>query len=77
VARAIHFVGSIPLGTTENVFATLGRIVGPRAARYPDGETGGRERFIAWQVRVWRAPAGGSRPPRSTRVVSASPPSAA
>lgn len=48
----LHFVGSIPLGTAENVFRALSSTVGNRAERYPDGETGGRLRFIRWQERV-------------------------
>ena len=51
-ARNIHLVGSIPLGTTRNVLTTLAETIGDRAKRYPDGETGGRERFIRWQERV-------------------------
>jgi hypothetical protein len=50
--RGVHFVGSIPLGTTSDVFSVLGEIIGARAKRYPDGETGGREQFIRWQARV-------------------------
>lgn len=48
----LHFVGSIPLGTAENVFRAISSTVGNRAGRYPDGETGGRLRFIRWQERV-------------------------
>ncbi|MGE0255416.1 MAG: hypothetical protein AB7N54_05300 [Alphaproteobacteria bacterium] len=48
----LHFVGSIPLGTAENVFRALAATIGDRAGRYPDGETGGRLRFIRWQERV-------------------------
>lgn len=34
----IHLVGSIPLPNVEEVFATVGQILGDRAPRIPDGE---------------------------------------
>lgn len=38
----IHFVGSIPLGSSEGVFSCLGPVLGPDRNRIPEGETGDR-----------------------------------
>jgi hypothetical protein len=53
--RNIHLVGSMGLEDAETVFRTLARIVGPAAARYPDGETGARSIWIRWQRAVFDA----------------------
>ncbi|HVH74970.1 MAG TPA: hypothetical protein VM755_08635 [Stellaceae bacterium] len=45
-ARAVHFVGSIPLPDTETVFRTLAAAAGPYLRRLPDGETGIRKTWI-------------------------------
>src|SRR5262245_54669475 len=37
-----HLVGSVPLASAEEVFRTLGRDLGDRVRRLPDGETGPR-----------------------------------
>lgn len=50
----IHFVGSIGLEDTETVFHTLSEIVGNKAARYPDGETGKRHYWVQWQGEVFQ-----------------------
>jgi hypothetical protein len=50
----IHFVGSIGLEDTETVFRTLSEIVGNKAARYPDGETGKRHYWVQWQGEVFQ-----------------------
>ncbi|GHO49618.1 hypothetical protein [Ktedonospora formicarum] len=44
-----HLVGSIPLGTTEDVFRDTSAIMGDRLTRLPDGETGERYNWIVWQ----------------------------
>jgi hypothetical protein len=36
----LHFVGSIPLSSSENVFRQLSTQVGAFLLRMPDGETG-------------------------------------
>ena len=47
--RNIHFVGSIGLEDADTVFRTLADLVGDKASRYPDGETGVRHYWIVWQ----------------------------
>ena len=51
----VHLVGSVPLANAEEVFATVSRLLGPRAARIPDGETGERSNWIAWQLPMLQA----------------------
>jgi hypothetical protein len=50
----IHFVGSIGLEDAETVFRTLAEIIGNKAARYPDGETGKRHYWVQWQGEVFQ-----------------------
>ena len=66
---AVHLVGSIGLDTVEDVFAVVGRLLGPYLRRIPDGEVGGRRLWISWQYPVLRAhpllrphPSGAVRP---------------
>jgi ubiquinone/menaquinone biosynthesis C-methylase UbiE len=47
-----HLVGSVPLASAEEVFRTLGRDLGDRVRRLPDGETGPRADWIVWQYPV-------------------------
>ena len=65
----VHLVGSIGLDTVEEVFRTVGRMLGPYLRRVPDGEVGGRKLWISWQYPVLRAsvflrpdPSGAVRP---------------
>jgi len=51
--RGAHLVGSVPLGSPEEVFRTTSAILGPRLARVSDGETGDRTRWIHWQSSVF------------------------
>jgi hypothetical protein len=51
----VHFVGSIALDTVDEVFSTLGRVLGRRLQRVPDGEPGGRRLWISWQYPLLRA----------------------
>ncbi|MGH7368294.1 MAG: hypothetical protein ACREKQ_11230 [Candidatus Rokuibacteriota bacterium] len=44
-----HLIGSVPLGTTEEVFRRISAALGPLLSRMPDGETGERRRWIYWQ----------------------------
>ena len=46
--RSILFTGSIGLKNEDDVFKELGRSIGRRAKRYPDGETGSRYYWIRW-----------------------------
>jgi hypothetical protein len=48
MARDIHLVGSVPLASAEEVFATVSAALGPRLKRIPDGETGARADWISW-----------------------------
>jgi hypothetical protein len=66
---AVHLVGSIGLGTVDDVFATVGKLLGPYLRRIPDGEVGGRRMWITWQYPVLRGhpslrpdPSGAVRP---------------
>ncbi|MGB7021996.1 MAG: hypothetical protein WBD80_22710 [Xanthobacteraceae bacterium] len=45
----VHLVGSIGLDTVDEVFATVGKLLGPHLRRIPDGEVGGRRQWISWQ----------------------------
>jgi SAM-dependent methyltransferase len=52
VPLGVHLVGSVPLGSAEEVFRTLSRELGDRVRRLPDGETGPRADWIVWQYPV-------------------------
>jgi hypothetical protein len=65
----VHLVGSIGLDTVEDVFRTVGALLGPHLNRIPDGEVGGRKLWISWQYPLLRAstflrpdPSGAVRP---------------
>jgi hypothetical protein len=65
----VHLVGSIGLDTVEQVFSTVGGLLGPYLRRIPDGEVGGRRLWISWQYPLLRAspflrpdPSGAIRP---------------
>ena len=45
----VHLVGSIGLDTVDEVFRTVGALLGPYLRRVPDGEVGGRRQWISWQ----------------------------
>jgi hypothetical protein len=67
--RHVHLVGSIGLDTVEDVFRTVGGLLGPYLRRIPDGEVGGRRLWISWQYPLLRAspflrpdPSGAIRP---------------
>ncbi|MCY3819108.1 MAG: hypothetical protein OXH52_07075 [Gammaproteobacteria bacterium] len=47
--RPVHLVGSVAMDTCEEVFERLSETVGPYISRMPDGETGRRSRWIAFQ----------------------------
>jgi hypothetical protein len=65
----VHLVGSIGLDTVEEVFRTVGEVLGPHLRRVPDGEVGGRRLWISWQYALLRSnaflrpdPSGAVRP---------------
>lgn len=53
----VHLVGSIGLDTVDEVFSTVGKLLGPHLRRVPDGEVGGRKLWISWQYPLLRASA--------------------
>lgn len=52
VPLGVHLVGSVPLGSAEEVFTTVSQALGDRLRRLPDGETGPRADWIVWQYPV-------------------------
>ena len=50
--REIHLVGSVPLGSSEEVFRLTGRVLGERLRKFPDGETGRRKNWVNFQYGV-------------------------
>jgi len=55
MTRHVHFVGSIGLDSTNEVFATVGQTVKPLLKRCPDGEVGPRRLWVSYQWPVLRA----------------------
>jgi len=53
--RSVHLVGSVPLASADQVFESVGSILGPLAKRIPDGETGFRLTWIGFQGRHLRS----------------------
>jgi hypothetical protein len=49
----VHLVGSIPLRDANEVFATVGAMLGPRLPRIPDGETGARSHWLGWMEPIF------------------------
>src|ERR1700689_5619970 len=56
-AMNVHLVGSIGLDNVEEVFRSIGKLLGPHLCRVPDGEVGGRKLWISWQYPLLRASA--------------------
>ena len=50
-----HLVGSVPLGSVEEVFRRTAGVLGDRLRRLPDGEPGPRSDWILWQYPVFSA----------------------
>ena len=48
-SERLHLIGSIPLGSSEEVFRTLTQELGAHLSRIPDGETGERSRWVYFQ----------------------------
>src|SRR6185295_2315111 len=48
--HGVLLVGSVPLGSAEEVFRTASTVLGERLRRIPDGETGERTNWIYWQL---------------------------
>jgi hypothetical protein len=74
--RPVHLVGSVPLASAADVFRAAAEAIGPRLARIPDGETGERLGWVAFQLDVFgahpsfeREPPAGERGPGGTDAV--------
>lgn len=52
--RGAHLVGSVPLGSAEEVFRTMSDVLGQHLRRIPDGETGDRFQWAGWQGFAFR-----------------------
>jgi SAM-dependent methyltransferase len=55
VPLGAHLVGSVPLGSVEEVFRRTAGVLGDRLRRLPDGEPGPRSDWILWQYPVFSA----------------------
>jgi hypothetical protein len=53
-SRTAHLVGSVGLGTVDEVFRIVGTSLGRHLRRIPDGEVAGRRMWISWQYAVLR-----------------------
>ncbi|MFO0585459.1 MAG: hypothetical protein U0229_24520 [Anaeromyxobacter sp.] len=63
-----HLVGSVPLGSSSEVFRTVSAALGPWLRTLPDGETGVRKDWIAWQYAVLAGTPGLEPVPPDDRV---------
>ena len=50
---SVHLVGSVPFSFAKEVFLKSIQALPNRLARIPDGETGSRDIFVAWQLFVF------------------------
>ena len=55
IPQSVHLVGSIGLDNVPDIFRTLGKGLGRRLKRVPDGEVGGRRLWVSWQYPLFRA----------------------
>src|SRR5436190_5831604 len=55
IPQSVHLVGSIGLDNVPEIFRTLGKGLGRRLKRVPDGEIGGRRLWVSWQYPLFRA----------------------
>ena len=55
MSRRVNLVGSIGLDTLDEVFTSVGRLLGPHLRRMPHREVGGRRMWISWQAPLLRA----------------------
>jgi len=55
IPEGVHLVGSIGLETVEDVFRTVGPMLGRRLRRIPDGEPGPRRLWVSFQYPLLRA----------------------
>jgi hypothetical protein len=52
MTKSVLLIGSVPLRSSEEVFREVSERVGPTLKRVPDGETGDRSAWTAWQGKV-------------------------
>src|SRR5262249_44550201 len=52
--RDVLLISSFAAATAEDVFRSVGAVLGDRVQRIPDGETGDRSQWIRWQVFAFR-----------------------
>jgi hypothetical protein len=78
--RTAHLVGSIGLGTVDEIFHVVGKTLGPYLRRIPDGEVGGRRLWISWQYPLLRSqpflmpdPSGAVRPTNRFAMLTLNP----
>jgi methionine synthase II (cobalamin-independent) len=78
--ETVHLVGSIGLDTVEDVFHSVGTLLGPHLRRIPDGEVGGRRLWISWQYPLLRSstflrpdPSGAVRPTNRFPLLTLAP----
>lgn len=55
IPEGVHLVGSIGLDSVEEVFATVGPMLGRHLRRIPDGEPGPRRLWVSFQYPLLRA----------------------
>ena len=55
VPNSVHLVGSIGLNGVEDVFSTVGPLLGRRLRRIPDGEPGPRRLWVSFQYPLLRS----------------------
>ncbi len=55
IPQHVHLVGSIGLDNVPDIFRALGKGLGRRLKRVPDGEVGGRRLWVSWQYPLFRA----------------------
>src|SRR5574342_1231464 len=55
VPNSVHLVGSIGLAGVDEVFRTVGRALGRRLKRIPDGEPGPRRLWVSFQYPLLRS----------------------
>ncbi len=48
--KSVHLVGSMPLDSADDVLKLSAGLLADRLLRFPDGETGERKNWIAWQL---------------------------
>jgi hypothetical protein len=50
IPRGAHLVGSVPLGSAEDVFRAISAQLPHHVRRIPDGETGDRQKWVQFQL---------------------------